>query len=469
MSESTNSDFDWIILGGGSAGYAAARTGASLGLQTAVIEGGKEVGGLCILRGCMPSKTFLESANRYWSLRRAEEFGLQAKEIAVDAQRILDRKRRLIGEFADYRRKQLETGRFTFIRGNARFTGPHTIEVTGESTTRTLRGRTFLIATGSTIACPDVPGLDSAGAITSDDLLELDRLPKSAIVLGGGAVALEAAYYWNALGVETTVLQRSAHVLRDMDPAAADVLSDALRHQGIKLFCGTRLDRFETRNGRKVAHYFKGGECFEVEAEELLVALGRKPATAGLDLEQAGVEMEYGRVLVNNAQQTSAPHIFAAGDVCGPYEVVHIAIQQGEIAAANAARHLSGQDQKFDQVDYRLKLFGVFTSPQLAACGWTDVELEALGKPFKTASYPFNDHGKSLVMGETDGFVKLSVDAETNQILGGTVVGPEAVELIHEIVVAMRFRATAKELSTTPHYHPTLSEIWTYPAEELAE
>jgi pyruvate/2-oxoglutarate dehydrogenase complex dihydrolipoamide dehydrogenase (E3) component len=166
--------------------------------------------------------------------------------------------------------------------------------------------------------------------------------------------------------------------------------------------------------------------------------------------------------------QTSQPHIFAAGDVCSPLDVVHIAIQQGEIAARNAARLLSGKEAD-ETIDYRLMLFGVFSHPQVAVVGATSEKLKRDDIPFLSASYPFNDHGKSMVMGETDGFVQMLAHAETGEILGACVVGPEATELIHEVVIAMNFRATVQQFMTIPHYHPTLSEIWTYPAEEIAD
>jgi len=203
------------------------------------------------------------------------------------------------------------------------------------------------------------------------------------------------------------------------------------------------------------------------EAARVLNALGREPSLRGL--EASGVEVRDGAVAVAATQQTSQPHIFAAGDVCGPFEVVHVAIQQGEIAARNAARFLKGEGTSaWEQVDYRLKLFAVFSDPQFATVGASEAELAAVRRPFRKASYPFADHGKSIVMGETHGLVKLLTDPATGEILGGTVVGPEASELIHEIAVAMHFRATAADLAAVPHYHPTLSEIWTYPAEELA-
>ncbi len=462
-------DYDFVIIGGGSAGYAAARTGAGLGLKTAVIEGGREVGGLCILRGCMPSKTLIESANRFLTLRHAEEFGLRADHISFRGPEIIARKRRLIGEFADYRREQLETGRFTFLRGLAEFQDAHTVTVREPDGTETaLSARAFLLATGSVLSSPSIPGLAEAGCLSSDDVLDMEELPESVIVLGAGPVALEMAHYFAALGRRVSIVQRSGQLLTGVDGDVARVVEDAFRRRGMEVFTNTRLRRVErTASGRRVV-FEHGGREKSLEAEAVLNALGRSPNTAPLALDRAGVELRGASVKINPHQQTTASHIFAAGDCCGPYEVVHIAIEQGELAARNVARVLRGEGA-LESMDYRLKLYAVFTEPQVASVGLSENEARARGLQFLTATYPFNDHGKSLVMGETDGFVKLLADQTTREILGGSVVGPHASELIHEIVVAMRFRATAGQLATTPHYHPTLSEIWTYPASDLAE
>ena len=462
-------DYDFVIIGGGSAGYAAARTGAGLGLKTAVIEGGREVGGLCILRGCMPSKTLIESANRFLTLRHAEEFGLRADHISFRGPEIIARKRRLIGEFADYRREQLETGRFTFLRGLAEFQDAHTVTVREPDGTETaLSARAFLLATGSVLSSPSIPGLAEAGCLSSDDVLDMEELPESVIVLGAGPVALEMAHYFAALGRRVSIVQRSGQLLTGVDGDVARVVEDAFRRRGMEVFTNTRLRRVErTASGRRVG-FEHGGREKSLEAEAVLNALGRSPNTAPLALDRAGVELRGASVKINPHQQTTASHIFAAGDCCGPYEVVHIAIEQGELAARNVARVLRGEGA-LESMDYRLKLYAVFTEPQVASVGLSENEARARGLQFLTATYPFNDHGKSLVMGETDGFVKLLADQTTREILGGSVVGPHASELIHEIVVAMRFRATAGQLATTPHYHPTLSEIWTYPASDLAE
>ncbi|MFZ0435451.1 MAG: FAD-dependent oxidoreductase [Chthoniobacterales bacterium] len=459
-------EYDFVVIGGGSGGYAAARTAASLGLSTAVIEGGEQVGGLCILRGCMPSKTLIESGNRYRTLRHAEEFGLHAEKIGFDAAKIVERKRRLIGEFADYRAQQLAGGSFDFIRGRAEFLDPHCLRVSlREGGERILALKSGCIATGSVLNRPSIQGIELC--LSSDDLLELTEIPASAVVLGGGPVALEMAHYLESLGSRVTILQRNIQLLTGNDHDVAEAVAEAFRRRGMKVLCGTRLDKIE-KSGNQIAVHFGHGNGGEVIKADLVVnALGRRPAIAGLGLEKAGVALEGPAICTDLEQRTTARHLFAAGDCCGPYEVVHIAITQGETAARNAAALIKGGAPV--TLDYRLKLFACFAEPQMASCGMTEQEARENGLQIITASYPFADHGKSLVKGETDGFVKLIADAGEGRILGGAVVGPEASELIHEIVVAMAFHATAAQLAVIPHYHPTLSEIWTYPAEEIAD
>ncbi|MES2708638.1 MAG: FAD-dependent oxidoreductase [Verrucomicrobiota bacterium] len=492
--ENSGHDYDFAVIGGGSAGYAAARTAAGLGLRTVVIDGAEELGGLCILRGCMPSKTLIQTANVALKARHAAEFGVTAAFQGVDTAAVRRRKRALIGEFAGYRQGQLGDGRFALLRGTAAFTGPHELRVTPRRPVEsvqdngnkgveeaagadggevlTVRAKSVLIATGSVIAWPEVPGLREAGVWTSDTALDAESVPDSFIVLGGGAIALEMAHYLEGIGRRVTVIQRSAQVLTGMDRDLAAVVEESFSRR-MTVHTGTRLLRVErtaespggTGTGKRVI-FEKDGAEHTAEAAEVLLALGRKAAVDGLDYAKAGVDCHKGYVGVSGTMQTSMPHIFAAGDVCGQADVVHVAIQQGELAARNAARLLR-REAGLEEMDYRLKLFGVFTEPQVASVGMNEAEAEASGRPWKAATYPFNDHGKSMVMGEVDGFVKMIADTETGEILGASVAGPEAVELIHEVCVAMHFRCTAGEFAKIPFYHPTLSEIWTYPAEDL--
>ena len=464
------SEFDFVVIGGGSAGYAAARTAASEGLRTAVIDGSEELGGLCILRGCMPSKTLIESANRLQDMREAAEFGLHARDAGYDGSKIIERKRRLISEFAQYRAEQLASGKFELIRGHAKFTNANELNVRlRDGAEQTIHAKTVLVATGSVIRHPGIPGLAEARPLTSDDVLDNENPPQSLIVLGAGPVALEMAHYHRALGAEVTVIQRSKHILSSMDYDISDAVQRGMERHGTKFVLGCRIIGAGTSARGKWVRIARDDREETIEADEILLALGRDPATAGLDLSAAGLDIAPGRPLAtSDTQQTSVPHIFGAGDVTGKLEIVHIAIEQGEIAARNAARVLRGKNEQLETIDYRLRLFAVFTQPEAAMVGLTEREAAELGLDFAAATYPFADHGKSMVHGKTDGFVKLIADRRTGELLGGAVVGPHASELIHEVVVAIRYRATAAEFLKIPHYHPTLSEIWTYPAEELA-
>lgn len=464
------SDFDFVVVGGGSAGYAAARTAAGEGLRTAVIDGSAELGGLCILRGCMPSKTLIESANRLQEMREAPEFGLRAADAGFDGAKIIERKRRLVSGFAKYRAEQLENGRFELIRGHARFDSAGELQVRLRGgAEQVVRASSILVATGSVIRHPDIPGLAEAKPLTSDDVLDNAHPPRSLLVLGAGPVALEMAHYHRALGADVTVVQRSRQVLSSMDRDVADAVQRGMERHGTKFVLGCRIAAAGTSSRGKWVRVAHDDREETIEADEILLALGRDPATGGLDLAAAGLDVPAGNPLATaDTQQTSVPHIFGAGDVTGKLEIVHIAIEQGEIAARNAARVLRGKNEPLETIDYRLRLFAVFTQPEAAMVGLTEREAAELGLDFAAASYPFDDHGKSIVHGKTDGFVKLLVDRGNGQIAGGAVVGPHASELIHEVVVAMRYRATAAEFLKIPHYHPTLSEIWTYPAEELA-
>jgi pyruvate/2-oxoglutarate dehydrogenase complex dihydrolipoamide dehydrogenase (E3) component len=370
------------------------------------------------------------------------------------------RKNALIKDFADYRRQQLAGGKFKFIRARARFLDPHTVKL---SNGKTLTATHFIITTGSAVAPPPLPQLRDIGCLTSDTALTLGRLPKSLIVLGGGAIACEFAQFFARFGVKVTLIQRSEHILREFDTEAAVEIEKVFRREGIGVFTNTKLTDAK-RDGRlKTVSFQHEGKTVSVSAGEILFALGRMPNTASLNLAGAGVASERGRIVANEFMQTSAPHIYTAGDCTGPHEIVHLAVQQGEMAAHNIAQPLHRR-----KMDYQLLISVVFTEPQAAFVGLTEKEAQAHGIPHQAASYPFNDHGKSLIMEARDGFVKLLADPKSGKILGGACVGPVGGELIHEIVAAMAKHMTVHELAVMPHYHPTLAEIWTYPAEELA-
>lgn len=454
--------YDFVAIGGGSAGFNAARTAASLGLKTAIIDGARELGGLCILRGCMPSKTLLYMADVLHLAQKGGTFGLKIPSARADMRAMHARKKKIIGEFARYRQDALAAGKFDLIRAHARFADAHTLEL---STGGRVRARRILIGTGSKVSVPPVPGLAGAPAWTSDDVLDLDFVPKSVIVLGGGVVACELAQFLRRIGARVTLVQRSANILRDHSDDASCVVQRAFVDEGIELFTDTKLQRVAHDRAGFAVTFLHDGRVVTRRAAHLFNALGREPHTAPLNLAAAGVATRPdGQIIINALQQTSVPHIYAAGDCSGPAEIVHIAIQQGELAA----RHAAGV-KKLKPVDWSLLLNVVFTDPQLATIGRLERELDAEGTPYLVASYPFNDHGKSILMEAGHGYVKVIAEPKRGRILGAEIVGKDAGELIHAFSGPLAMKATVFDLLRAPWFHPTLAEIITYPLEEIAE
>jgi pyruvate/2-oxoglutarate dehydrogenase complex dihydrolipoamide dehydrogenase (E3) component len=423
-----------------------------------VVDSAPELGGLCILRGCMPSKTLIYSAEVLHLASQASRFGLNIPTASVDMAALHQRKRSVIGEFADYRQKQLKEGPFTLYRNRAQFLDESHLAL--DDGIR-LEGDHFLIATGSVVNEPPVPGLAATPKWTSDDVLDLDFLPESVVVLGGGIVACELAQFLARVGTRTTLVQRSPHILKETSPEASAVLTNTLRQEGLEVITDTQLISVaETSGSVEVRFRHAGGER-TVEAAHLFNALGRRPNTDTLHLEQAGVKLKpSGHIAVNANQQTDNPRIYAAGDCTGPHEIVHVAILQGELAA----RHACGLPA--DPVNYDHLTQVVFTDPQIASCGLSESQLQARGVDYLAADYPFDDHGKSILMEAKAGYVKVMAERKTGRLLGAECVGKDASELIHAMSVAVACEATVQQLLKAHWYHPTLSEIWTYPLED---
>ena len=459
MHTPTPQSFDLVVIGAGSGGYAAGRTARDLGASVAFIDRGP-LGGLCILRGCMPSKTLIATGDLAYEVRHADELGVHAGEPTVDFPAVMARKREIIAGFTDYRVAGIET--FPVFTGQARFESPHRVRVGNDL----VEAKSFVIATGSSVAPAAIPGLTEAGFIDSDEALELAEPPASLVVLGGGYVGSELTQFYARIGVPATIVIRSSHLLSGEDTDIGVALTEYFREEGIAVESSALVQRVSVRDdGRKVVHYLRDGIEQSVAAHEIFYALGRVPNIEGLDLDAAGVA--YHTVLgvtVDATMRTSQPHIFAVGDVTGHFLLVHVAIQQGEVAARNAIR------TAHEAIDYRLsKTHTIFTDPQVAVVGETEKDLQREGIAYLVATTPFNDHGKAISIGKTKGFVKMMASPVDGRILGCAILGPAASDLIHEMIVAMHYGATVFEFMRIPHLHPTMAEILTYPAEELAE
>ena len=449
---------EFVVVGAGSGGYAAARTARDFGCDAALVDTGP-LGGLCILRGCMPSKAFLATSDALQDARDSGALGITIGTISVDMPFVAARKRALVKDFADYRIAGID--QFPLYTGAARFLSPTELAV-GDDVV--LEAERFVVATGSVVPPAALEGLTETGYIDSDGVLELERVPATAIVLGGGYTACELGQFLARMGARTTMLIRSGHLLTSSDEDVGNALTGYFRDEGIDVVTHAKLLGARRDGSAKAVRFEEGGQEREIAAEEIFYALGRAPHVEGLALEKAGVALgKNGGIAVDATLRTTNPNIFAVGDVTGDYMLVHVAIYQGEIAARNSC--LEGMET----ADYRLaSAHTVFTDPQIAAVGSSEKELRASARPFVSGRYDFADHGKAQCLAKTKGFVKMMADPENGRILGAAVIGPEGSELIHEVIVAMNYDATVVDFMRIPHLHPTLAEIWTYPAEMCA-
>ena len=463
--------YDLAVIGAGSTGYHAARVASAHGKSVALIEGGERFGGLCILRGCMPTKAMLRSGEIAQLVRESSDLGIDTSEPQINWPRIVERTTKLVEEFADYREESANNLQgVDIIRDWATFESPESIRLSGGS----LTADRFVISTGSVPRTPrsdpagNVPGLEEIGYLTSDDVLGMTELPDSMLIFGGGAVAMEFAQLFCRLAVRVTVIQRSPLVLSKIDADIAAGLMRYLAREGVQFVTDTWIDKVEMRDGMKTCTVQTESGVETYSADEILLAVGRRPAVTGLNCEIAGVDCEDGWVLVDDRLRTSNPNVFAGGDVVGgpaigSHQLVHVAVRQGEIIGHNA---FNRDQQRFDR---HLVPEAVFTDPAIGIVGLTDEQAAQSDRPILTAIESFEEQGKALTMGQAKGLVKMIADASTGEILGVHILGPEGADLIHEAIVLMHFHATVHDVVTIPHLHPTLAEIMVEPAEAIID
>ncbi len=440
--------FDALVIGGGSAGTTAAKRLRADGRTVAVVER-DQLGGDCPHRACVPTKALLRSAQVYALLKRADAFGLRAGAVGFDWAGVLARKddiiRRTGAAEADEQFGRLGIALF---RGEASFEDEYHVRV-GD---RVLRGERILIATGSRPAWPDLPGLCEVEPITSVEAVGLAKLPASLIILGGGPVGCEFAQLFSTFGVQVLVLHRDESLLSREEPELSQVVREALEENGVTVLTQTDVEQLRREGDQKKVRALVRGQVREFGAEEILVATGREARTAELGLPAIGVPIEQGRVRVNDRLQTSRPHIYAAGDVCGPLRYTHVAHYQGRVAAANMFADAPVP------ADYRVVPRVIFTEPPVASVGLTEGQARQQGRDVRCATFAIRELGKALVESEERGLVKLVADARSGEVLGGHIAAPAAGEVIHEVVAAMAARATVRDLAEAIHAFPNFAE-----------
>lgn len=442
--------FDIVIIGGGAGGLVVASGAAQLGARVALVEKERGLGGDCLYYGCVPTKTLVHSARMLSLIRRSAEFGLgRMTPPAESFEGVMARMRGMVARIGEHDDpKRFEAIGIQVYFGEGRFVDPHTFEIAG----RKIKGRRFVLATGARPSVPPIPGLAEAGFLTNVTALALKRRPETMAIVGGGAVGVEFAQIFHRLGVRVTLIERQEHLLPNEDREISEALETIFQKEGIALLSGAAVQEIRREGNQKVLLVAgkEGGQ--QITADEILVAVGRSPNVEGLNLDAAGVAYDRLGVKVDAALRTTSRHIWACGDLVGPYQFTHMAEYQGGIVVANALFPLIRR-----KVDYRVVPWVTFTDPEVGRVGLTEGEAREKHGDIHVYRFPFKQVDRAIIEGEEAGFIKLIADRRL-RIVGAHLIGPIAGDLLHEYVLAMKANLKITALSTTIHVYPTLSQ-----------
>lgn len=440
-----------VVIGGGPGGYVAAIRAAQLGARVTLVEKNK-LGGTCLNVGCIPTKVLLHTVELYNQLKEAETFGLKVEKFDVDWKVLMERKESIVNQLVNGVRGLLLANGVKIIEGMASFVNPKEVEVElNNGDKENIKADAFIIATGSVPFVPPIEGADLQGVITSTRALSLDEVPESMVIIGGGVIGVEFATVYSSLGCDVTIVEMMPQILPNMDEEMVAILRNVLVKQGIKIHTGAKVTSLkESQNGLKV-NVDLGGEKLVFEAKKVLVSVGRRAYTQGLNLEQIGVKLDRGKVVVNDRLQTNMDNIYAIGDCTGKNMLAHVASSQGVVAAEN----IMGQETK---IDYKTIPGCIYTHPEMASVGLTEKQAREKGHDVKVGKFPLLANGKSLIMNDKEGMIKVVADKKYDEILGVQILGPRATDLIVEGALALRLEATLEEIITTIHAHPTVGE-----------
>jgi len=454
-----STDYNLVVIGAGSAGLVSAYIAATVKAKAALIEKHK-MGGDCLNTGCVPSKSLIRSAKILHYAKRAEDFGLKSAAPDYQFSDVMDRVKGIIKKIEPHdsvdRYTQLGVDCYT---GTARIVSPYEVEVDG----KTLTTRSIVVATGARPSVPPIPGLDQVDYLTSDNLWELTELPKRMLVLGGGPIGCELTQAFARLGANVTQVEMAPRIMGREDPDVAELMRQRFESEGAAVLTDHKAKAVEIENGEKTLICEHAGRDVRIGFDAILVAVGRKANARGFGLEELGVTFNPdGTIATDEYLRTRVPNIFCAGDVAGPYQFTHAAAHQAWFAAVNA---LFGRFKKF-KVDYRVMPWTTFTDPEVARVGLNETQAEEKGVDYKTTRYPFKELDRAIAESEEEGFIKVLTRADTDKILGVTIVGAHAGDIVSEYVLAMKHGLGLNKILGTIHVYPTLAEANKFAAGE---
>ena len=448
--------YDVIVIGGGPGGYVAAIRAAQLGMKTACVEMRGSLGGTCLNVGCIPSKELLHASHKYAEAKKGfAKMGIKVEGVSLDLKQMMKAKSQVVSGLTKGIEFLFKKNKVDYVKGTGRILEAGKVEVVGfDGSDQTLETKNIIIATGSEIAT--IPGVevDEERIVSSTGALELKAVPEHLVLIGGGIIGLEMGVVWSRLGAKVTVVEFLDRIVPGVDLEAAKEMQKLLKKQGFDFKLSTKVTGAEkTKDGVKVTvKPVSGGEAETIECDTVLLCVGRKPYTQALNLEEAGVETDdRGRVAVDGQFQTNVPGIYAIGDVIAGPMLAHKAEDEG-VACAEI---IAGQHP---HIDYNCIPSVVYTHPEIAWVGQTEEQLKETDRSYKVGKFPFMANSRARAQGDADGFVKVLADAETDEVLGVHIIGPEAGTIIAEAVVAMEFKASAEDIARICHAHPTLNE-----------
>lgn len=455
-------EYDIVILGGGTGGYVAAIRASQLGLKTAVVEKEK-LGGTCLHKGCIPSKSLLRSAEVFAQTKNGEEYGILAKEIKLDFQKVQIRKQRIVDQLHRGVQQLMKKGKIDLYHGVGRILGPSifapvagtiSVEMNDGNENEILIPKHVIIATGSRPKTLNGLEIDGDFILSSNEALELSNVPSSVLIVGGGAIGIEWASMLRDFGSDVTIIEYANRLLPSEDHDISRELEIRLKKKGIRIVTNAKIlpDTVQKEKTTATVQVEVNGERLAYSAEKILVCVGRQANIEDIGLENTDIQVNQGVIQVNDYFQTKERHIYAIGDVIGGLQLAHVASREGMIAV----EHIAGLNP--EPLDYSLVPKCIYSSPEIASVGWTEQEAKEKGLNLKIGKFPFRAVGKALVYGQSDGFVKLIVDRDTDDVLGVHMIGPHVTDMISEAGLARFLDAASWEVAHAIHPHPTLSE-----------
>jgi len=441
-------DFDLLVIGSGPGGYVAAIRATQLGMKVGIVEKDRP-GGVCLNVGCIPSKALIHQAEIYAYRKDLEDMGIKIDTSGFDYEPVFKKSRLAAERLSKGVQGLLKKNKVEYIEGTAVLNGQHEVMVDGKKKT----ADKILIATGSRPR--EIPGFefDEKQVLSSTGILMMQTLPKSIIVLGGGYIGMEFAHVMSSFGVKVTVVEMLDRILPLSDPEVVSVLEKDFRRRGVEFMTSTRAEKLSKKKSGITLSVSGPGGAATLEADMILVSIGRAPNTEGIGLEKVGVKTEKGFIKVGDYYQTDVPGIYAIGDVVASPQLAHVASKEGEIAV----EHIAGK-QVEHRLDDDLIPTGMYAEPQIASFGPTEEQAKERGLNFSKAVFPFRGAGKAVAVGQAEGMVKLLYDTDTHEILAAHIVGSQATELIHELLLGKRSELLPEDIATMVHAHPTIAE-----------